>query len=75
MIFFIFKFIIMVAVLLSIGCLGVVIKWAWESKRLKHDKGILSKDGTIAIAFGVSAAAIPFIFSFAYKIIEMTFTF
>lgn len=75
MAFFIFKFIITVIVLFSIGCLGIVIKWAWESKRLKHDKGVLSKDGTIAIAFGMSAAAIPFIFFFAYKLIEMTFTF
>ena len=75
MIFFIFKFIIMIAVLLSIGCLGAVVKWAWKSKRLKHDKGILSKDGTIAIAFGVSVATLPFLLLFVYKIIEMTFTF
>ncbi|PHK50777.1 hypothetical protein [Staphylococcus edaphicus] len=73
--FFIFKFIIMLMVLGSIGCLGIIMKWAWESKRMKHDKGILSKDGTIAIAFGVSAAAIPFVLLFTYKIIEMTFTF
>lgn len=75
MAYFIFKFVMMLLVLIGVGSLGIVIKWPLESKNMKHDKGILSKDGTIAIAFGVSAAAIPFVLLFTYKVIEMTFTF
>ncbi|WFG33967.1 hypothetical protein F10086_45 [Staphylococcus phage vB_SauM_JDF86] len=73
--FFIFKFIIMIFVLFSVGCLVIVMKWVWESQEIKHDKGILANEWVIATSFLLVAVAIPFILLMTYKVVEMTFTF
>lgn len=51
------------------------MKWAWESKELKHDKGILANGWVIATSFLLVAVAIPIILLMTYKVVEMTFTF
>ena len=75
MAFFIFKLVIMLMVLFSVTCLGIIMKWAWESQQFKHDKGVLASNGVIAVSLSVVAVAIPFLLLFVYKVVEMTFTF
>lgn len=75
MAFFIFKFVIMSFVLFGVTCLGIIMKWAWESQQFKHDKGVLASDVLIAVSLSMVAVAIPLLLLFTYKVIEMTFTF